>query len=90
MPYYNPDCDFCDNCYEHGHEAEDCPQPDMTEKHLQEEKDYNLKYFGANTVTPWNFGTYMFCDAEGNTRVLGWWETKLYKWGYRKAEDFKI
>lgn len=24
---YNPDCDFCENCWEHGHEAEDCCNP---------------------------------------------------------------
>lgn len=24
---YNPDCDYCENCSQHGHEAEDCTQP---------------------------------------------------------------
>jgi hypothetical protein len=36
---YNPDCDYCDNCGQHGHVAEDCcnpPLPDspyLTPKH---------------------------------------------------------
>lgn len=88
---YNPDCDFCDNCYEHGHEAEDCPNPDMTEEHLRERRERNLKEYGANTVTQVNsWGQkYLFCDSIGDTRPLGYFESLFYQWGWKKAEDFK-
>lgn len=26
---YNPDCDYCDNCGQHGHEPEDCCNPSL-------------------------------------------------------------
>lgn len=27
MTEYNPECDFCGNCWEYGHNAEDCDNP---------------------------------------------------------------
>ena len=31
---------------------------------------------------------YLLCRADGTVRFLGWWESVLYRCGFRSAEDF--
>lgn len=41
---YNPDCDLCENCYRHGHTAEDCIYPASIEEPIVYKKGSFLRY----------------------------------------------
>lgn len=67
----NPDCDYCDNCGQHGHEAEDCCNPPLPDSPYRNgPKPEPIKFWTAVwcLLSLNHFGGGVAQDAEGNYR----------------------